>query len=535
MYLSKVSIIALLAAVWANSAEAVLSFETVEIAPPVSAFIEKPDAEMANDVEEAMELHSLLHELPMVRDAQIQNEKMQSYYEKNQKSLEDMEACNQEQLSRLFKEPDQAWSKIKNALKVKESEAVALVGPAVELRPDGKYSDEEMNAAVTETFALWKGSADILTDVYAHPENWGEIKEGADSFPLWSDQKYWYDKEWDNKYAQLNAYFGVAETDRPLLEDKDKYDARHYEKVKEAHAVYLAALVEKYPDKARALPADLAAAPESAPSPLPPYNEIVTYPYGEERSMEIYPSMPEPWQKFIDSAGQDQNPVGEMAQVYGPDMTLKDEVLQGAVPLENRLHAYVQQSKQTDAFKKMASGISETTAAISEDFNNRLEKYGLNRPELNLTDFAVYSEVEKALNEKKEAFLMMAETRLKDTTPQDIEVDRAQNMLRFMGQTEYLKRLKSENPDYFNFLRQTVMTSQLETDLAVVKALRMDKKAEVEITETNAPDIESAIRQARLQKMQQDKQIKEGDAALETFLDRPMNEQCIFEDRDFDD
>lgn len=534
MSLSKVSMIAGAMALMATSAEAVLSFETVALPEPVQVSLENTTP-TENDVEEAMELHSLLHELPMIRDIQVQNEKTQRYYEKNKKALAEMDECNQEQMGRLFQNPDQVWDKMKKAMQLKEHEAVAVVAPGLGLDATDNKAGAATDAMVKETFALWQGGAEILTDVYANPENWGTLKKDGDSFPLWSDQKYWYDKEWDNKYTELNAYFGAPASDRPMLEDQDRYDARHYDKVKEAHEAYLAALREKYPDKARALPSDLALAPQEAPKPLPPFNEIVTYPYDGDRAQEVYPAMPEPWQKFVNSAGQDQNPVGEMAKVYEENGQLSSDVLQGEIPLENRLNAYQQQHKQTDAMQKLATGMSESTAALSADLNQRLEKYGLNQEELNLMDYATYSEIEKALKEKKEAFLIQAESRLKEVGPKEIEADQIQNKLRFMGQEDYLQQLKVENPDYFNFLRQTVMTSQLETDAAVVKALRVDKNAEVEITETNAPDIEMALKQARMQKMQQAKQLKGVDEAMEKMMDRPINDQCLFENRDFDD
>ena len=81
----------------------------------------------------------------------------------------------------------------------------------------GTFSDERL----AETVAYWSIGNEILMDVYQNQDAWGARKsEKAPSFPLWEDQKYVFDKAWDDTYIKLNAYFGgLGNSKRVVLFD----------------------------------------------------------------------------------------------------------------------------------------------------------------------------------------------------------------------------------------------------------------------------------------------------------------------------
>jgi len=146
-------------------------------------------------------------------------------------------------------------------------------------------------------------------------------------------------------------FFGVPPQGRPAIGD-EKYDYAKEEEVKKAHMEYMALLAASSPAKAAVLPV-LFQNPPQAPRPLPPKDEIVLYFTADDPMAQVYPELPEPWQKYAQNQFNDVNPNGEMAQDFKGGLTLTDEAKyrrQG-----NRLTAYAVRSDVADGSDRLES------------------------------------------------------------------------------------------------------------------------------------------------------------------------------------
>ncbi|MGN1063725.1 MAG: hypothetical protein ACI4QM_05340, partial [Alphaproteobacteria bacterium] len=270
---------------------------------------------------------------------------------------------------------------------------------------------------IAEMLVHWSLGNDILTDVYAHQDAWGERKAPrAPSFPLWQDQKFFFDREWDAYYTKLNAFFGVPANGRPVIDDR-KYDYNRADETRAAHEAYVAALKAKNPQKALLMPEALKQGPAVAPRPLPPVRESVLYIGDVAQTHQIFPAWPEPWQKQIANNFAVYNTAGEMARDFVPkSFKIRDDVAQRDPALQNnRLNVYQLQKKQVDGAKKVLEASQVNVKSMQQTVQDGLNKLQIAASvDTDLLQEKTYKKVEDAIKEKKYALIAQIERQIRD-------------------------------------------------------------------------------------------------------------------------
>ena len=255
-------------------------------------------------LKEALNVHNLMVELRDIKTVEEQVIKASEQRQLYENKLAAMEKCSVDKLSSVFKNPNDVWRKMTSRYTQKEKDLTIYVNASQvaseqEIEEFNAYMNQGLmtDGVASELLSQWQIGREILTDVYANQDSWGERKtQDAPSFPLWEDQKYLFDKEWNKKYEAINLYFGVPPQGRPLIGD-ERYDYAKADELEKAHNTYLALLAAKNPVKAATLPNEMKKVPV-APKPLPPKMEYLVYLESADPKKAIYPSLPEPWQEY---------------------------------------------------------------------------------------------------------------------------------------------------------------------------------------------------------------------------------------------
>lgn len=390
-------------------------FTFVKVAqPPVKEEPTKEVVPVEYLMTQALDLHLTQSRIPQLKKALKDQQERLAELQTAQKKFEAITDCNIKRLQEQFKNPEEVWNKMTAVYDQREKDLAIYINSSEVPSPESlekktdinNYSDRE----ISEMLLHWSLGNEILTDVYANQDKWGTRKAPkSPSFPLWEDQKFLYDQKYNDKYTKLNAYFGVPPQMRPVITDEVKYDYNRADEMVAAHNAYLAKLTASDPKRALTIPAELKNPPEVAPRPLPPVEESVLYIGDVEKSHQIFPAWPEPWQKQIENNFANYNTKGELAKDFRPrSFKVKDEVL-ARDPSEqnNRLNVYQQQKKGVDAAQKM---LEVSTLEVSE-FANVLQE-GLNRGgipasvgTLNLKDEKSFENLQNRLKAEKLALI----------------------------------------------------------------------------------------------------------------------------------
>ena len=457
-------------------------------------------------IEAAMDVHNLMLSLRDLESSGKQYAIASQIAQLDEKRLKALEECSINKMADQFKDPKAVWEKMKAEYDRREKELSIYVNstePPTEEQQKAfeNYLEKgEMTPEmVAEMYAPWQIGRDILIDVYQNQDKWGERKDKkAPSFPLWEDQKYTFDKEWDAYYTKLNAYFGVPPVGRPVIGD-EKYDYAKAEEVEKAHKVYLAALVAKNPAKGALLAAALKN-PPTAPKPLPPKNEIVIYMETQNPNNQVYPAMPEPWQVYAKDGFKDINPKGEMAKDFEKGLALKEEAKNERQA--NRLAAY-SSLKQSMEGKQIVEGITLLGATRQEDrLLLNLSKYVKVTPDTDLFNPEVRENILEQLQAKQVELVAEAEKVLASQNKEESETLPVSNL----EDIEDFAELKEINPDAFKDIKRQMPATVYEQDEWIIKALKADPKGLVFINEVSAGEV--------------DKLLKE-EKARAAFFDRP--------------
>lgn len=405
---------------------------------------------------EALDLHLTQTRIPQLKKAMQEQQERLKDLQTAQKRFDALNECNIKRLQEQFKNPKEVWDKITNTYDQREKDLAIYINSSeipttayLEKKTDiNSYSDQE----ISEMLLHWSLGNDIMTDVYANQDKWGTRKAPkAPSFPLWEDQKFLYDQKYNDKYTKLNAYFGVPPQGRPIITDEIKYDYNRADDMIAAHNAYLAKLTASDPKRALTIPADLKSPPEVAPRPLPPVQESVLYVGDVEKTHQIFPAWPEPWQKQIDNNFANYNTKGEFAKDFRPrSFKVKDEVLtRDPSEQNNRLNVYQQQKKGVDA----ASKLLEVASLEVSEFSDVLQD-GLNRGQiptsvnsLSLKDEKTFGNLQNQLKTKKLALIEKIEKNLKGH-PREYMIQTTLNALKkdANGKT-YITPVNAENVD----------------------------------------------------------------------------------------
>lgn len=438
----------------------------------------------------ATEAHTLLKQLRSLRSEGYKLAKWEEKYKEAQERFEQLNECNVKRLSSHFKDPKAVWEKMTSAYDAGEKELAIYINSSESAgdsgieKVDGKttYTDQE----IAEIMAHWSLGNDILTDVYANQDKWGERKSPkAPSFPLWKDQKYFFDKDWNDYYIKLNTYFGAPLNGRPKIDDR-KYDYNRADETLAAHQAYMNVLKAKNPQKSLLLPDDLKAGPVVAPRPLPPSEESTFYIGDIEKTHQIFPSWPEPWRKQIENNFADVNTKGELANDFIPrTFRLKKEV--GGIDgteRNNRLNIYQSEKKNVDAVKKMVEASKALVKSKQQTLQTSLNQANINMSVgIDVTNPKEYAKLEKAINDLKNDYIKQVESRLDSS-----------------------------------FLNSSIKQE--------IEALKKDKEGKVSISKYNAIGIEQSLLEVDAIEALQKKQEQFADDQMKKSQ-KPINKKCL--------
>jgi hypothetical protein len=469
-----------------------LTFDTIK--PVDKSRVMNVNGMSRKALKEAMKLHNLMVEL---RDVELLENQVTQAVQKRQfheNKLNAMEKCSVNKLSTTFKNPEEVWNKMTEEYAKREKDLTIYINASQtateqEIKDFNAYMErgEMTEDVVSELLSEWQIGNEILTDVYANQDSWGERKsKDSPSFPLWEDQKYIFDKEWDKKYEAINLYFGVPPQGRPAIGD-EKYDYARAEQLEKAHATYLAILMAKDPVKAAALPASMRKAPV-APRPLPPKMEHLVYLETNNPKKAIYPAIPKPWQEYEKENFLDVNPKGEMAEDFTSGFNLTEEAKKA--PQKNRLlHRSgllndVDGAKQYEALvlKKVKGKIAYILTQISEY---------ISIDNVDLLNSDSRQKVLSQLQEKYKELVLKAEEEVGNAPVEDdVLLPKAD-----LERIEDLAVLKEINPEAFAELNNEMPNSLLERDKMLLKALKTDMEGRVFLNEVNAGDVDKMLKE----------------------------------------
>ncbi len=450
-------------------------------------------------LKEAIRLHNLMFELNELESIEYQVTRSVQTRQLYEKKLTAMEKCSVNKLSDTFKNPNEVWNKMTSEYEQKEKDLTIYINASQtaneqEIKDFNAYMErgEMTEGVVSELLSQWQIGNEILTDVYANQDKWGERKtEDSPSFPLWEDQKYIFDKEWNKKYEAINLYFGVPPQGRPAIGD-EKYDYAKAEKLEKAHAAYLAILMAKDPIKAATLPASMKKAPV-APKPLPPKMEHLVYLETSDPKKAIYPAIPEPWQEYEKDGFRDVNPKGEMAEDFSSAFNLTEEAKKASQ--KNRLIHHAGLLQDVDGAKQYEKMVLDNA---TRKLNLMLSKLSEYIPVDNI-DLLKSDDRKKALSqlqERHKALVGKAEEELsKISTEDDLLLPKAD-----LDRIEDLAALKEINPEAFAELNNELSNSLFERDKILLKALKTDVEGRVFLNEVNAGDVDKMLKESKAMK-----------------------------------
>ena len=479
-------------------------------------------------LERAIRLHDVMvdvRNLEHVRDQVLVRVKQQILEEARLKALE---KCSVEKLADQFEDPEEVWQKMKDEYDRRE-QALAVAVNASEPATDAEVEAYEADMAdgkvspaiAAELFAPWKIGNEILTDVYQNPDNWGNRKQEATSFPLWRDQKYQVDRQWDETYTEINRHFGAPEEGRPEIGD-ERYDYARADEIEKAHLKYLNDLAVKYPEKVASLPNRLEKA-VLPPRPLPPKNEVVVYLRTEDGNGQVYPALPAPWQAYAEEGFKDIAPDGEMADDFGEGMVLKEEALDRQEP-KNRLSAYAAQRDAIIGNGFMTEKVLTRAEAQMQFLRAKIAVFVPIEEDADLLDPEVYTDVLDRLQAKYQDVLKDAETELAQRRPEQEDTYRFADMN--LDDIEDFAKLKEMNPDAFAEVQSYIPSSPYEQDRQLLKALASDPEGRVFLNEINAGDVDKMMKESEaMRALIKEQTNRDKDFALQASVE--IDETCL--------
>ncbi len=484
-------------------------------------------------LQKALAVHNAMNEMRTLLQKQKNQEVMQKNLELQQKKMKAMQQCNIKRLAKDFKNPEDVWKKMTDEYDTRERDLAIYINSADDMTDEqratlkenlenGYFSDESL----AEVMAYWDIGNDILTDVYANQDKWGErLSPDAASLPLWEDQKYIFDKEWNQKYEAINLYFGVPPNGRPLI-GEERYDYKNTDQLQAAHDAYLAALTAKNPVKAALMPPEMREA-MVAPKPLPPKEESVMYIETDDPEKRVYPALPEPWRQYQADHFRDINPNGEMASDFSRGLELKDSAKnRTSAEQNNRLTVYQALKKELDGAEKMdlamKQSVDQTAASVQQKLMNNLDLSG----EVDLTDSKAVEDVMNRLRAEKDRMIALAEAQLAEEAKWEaLAWDQLADKQRLESSSAMVE-LSKTNPAYYEKVKDVLGTSVVQRNRELLTALKKDTEAVVAITPTNAKDIDRKIREARAEEALLQKR-DEWEKELAAEEERPIDDLCI--------
>lgn len=434
-------------------------------------------------LKDALLIHNLMNEMPMLRDTAKTAENLKDQTELMVKMQKKLTSCNVQKLGKVFKNPSNVWGKMNTSYEQKRQ--------AVQ-----KESEKQDPLTMTIAQRLekdregWTASRDILMDVYENPAKWGEVNKDA-AFPLWKDQIALFEKQWNEFYDTLNAAYGVPLKGRPAVDEETRHNAQKYNEVLAAHKLYLAQISEGR----RVSNADIIKKnPPKAPKGLPKWQDIVRI---DQATGKAVPELPEPWREMSKDQFKNYVDGGEMAEFFnGKSLTPTAGAL---VNSKSDLESEYDMMLAVDALEKGTAGSMGAQAKMVEPFVQKLSELGIDTTNFDITNRGQYARVLKELKDKKKAAMEEAAKYInlleeQDRTNPDLVAKRKQ--LNEQKRARMSAEAQSATTGMDGVIQISQMSPAAQQRL-VLAALEKDSNASVHLTQTNAIEVDQLMREQR--------------------------------------
>ena len=469
--------------------------------PAPRSIVEKTYLSDKNEaMERALSIHNLMNEMADMRISANALMKIQKQGKQMGSFLEKVDSCNVGKMGDVFKNPQEAWNKMMNAYEQQRQGAEEKLDDKNQMFSTSSQDREK-------DLVGWNVGRSIMMDVYKNPEKWGELKSDA-SFPLWRDQIFLYEKQWNQFYENLNNAYGVPKTGRPNVAEDVRYNPQKYGQVLAAHRAYVSQI-----SKGKKVASSVQnAQPPKAPDPLPKWQDIVR----ADSKGRVYPEMPEPWKEMSKNEFKNYSPNGEMAEFFEGKSLRPTEAAQAGA--ESDLEKEYNIVLATDALQKGFAGAATSQNEMMQPVVKKLNKVGINTDGLDITDSRQYLDILKQLKALKKQSIAEAYSYIEKLEEQDKNNPELVERRKSQSQQQVnrvSKQAQSVGADIEGIL-QSGQTSPTTKQKLILHALEKDEDALVYLTETNAVDVDQLIRERR----STDKLIAESQQQYDYTLDQ---------------
>ena len=469
-------------------------------------------------LDQALEIHNLMGEMPSLRDTAQTISDLKEQEKITKEMLKSMSSCHAKKLGKVFKNPDVVWNK---ALSVYEQKR--LVKQNKQNDPNIDKLTLSLRDRLDNESTGWTISRDILMDLYENPERWGAVnKEGA--FPLWQDQISLFDKKWNQFYEELNASYGAPLKGRPAVDEETRHNVQKYDKVLAAHKAYVAQIsAGKGKNTAKVATQN----PPRAPKGLPRWQDIARI---DPMTGKVTPEMPAPWKEMSSEKFKDYSDGGEMASFFeGKSLTPTD---MAKADWKSALEQEYELNLAVDSIENgIKMGLNSQKEMI-QPFIERLKENGVVvNDDFDISDRNQYMDVQKQLIDLKKKAMEDAYKYVERLEQQDKTHPKyAEKRKKLMTQKQ--ARLSSEAQRAGADISDAIQVGQMSPIVQqkmTLAALEKDEKGSVYLTETNAINVDQLMRERK----STDKIIKESYQQVSAALEKqngslPQIEKCEF-------
>lgn len=402
-----------------------------------------------------------------------------------------MKNCNIKQLSNIYEDPAEAW---KNITAEYDNRELDLKLSMLNSAPKKLHTGEEIRA---ESMARWYLGKEVLSSLYATPEQYGTLKDGK-TFSLWEDQKYVYNEDVNEFIKNFNSKIGrIGKI--PGVSSQNSYQENE-----KAFNAYLKSL----PQKDLAKVSDAFKTFPKPPKALPPANEIVLLMDDPSQSKSVFPAWPEPWKKFINTGFKSYNPNGEMSQIFQEkSLVPKDEyTLKRTDEKNNRLNVYQGLRSLKNTADKNHEIAFEFQKEMVDTISADLKEFNLTE-QLDYEDVKSIDRVQNELMTKKQKYISSVRekiTKNQKNSPK-ITLSKESDFLKnfairpYSEQIDQLSSMERGSPEYVKAMN-ILNATQTQNHLNYVNALEMDLEGELTLGMSNATNVEHLKKEKEAEK-----------------------------------
>ena len=469
-------------------------------------------------LDQALEIHNLMGEMPSLRDTAQSISDLKEFEKTMKETLKQISSCNAKKLGKVFKNPEDVWSKVVTAYEQKRQ---------MKQNKQNNSNVDKLTLSLRDRMENettgWTISRDILMDLYENPEKWGAVNKGG-AFPLWKDQISLFDKKWNQFYEELNASYGVPLKGRPVVDEETRYNTQKYDEVLAAHKAYVAQISA---GKGRNTAKIASQNPPRAPKGLPKWQYIARI---DPMTGKVSPEMPEPWKEMSSEKFKNYSEGGEMAAFFdGKSLTPTDIA---NVQWKSNLEQEYELNMGLDSIETGVKMGLNSQKEMIQPFIERVREVGVVvNDDFDISDRNQYADVQKQLIDLKKKAMEEAYKYVERLEEQDrTKPAYAEKRKKLLAQKQ--ARLSPEAQQALGDASESIQSGQMSPIVQqkmTLAALEKDEKGSVYLTETNAINVDQLMRE----KKSTDKIVKESLQQVSTMLEKqnefiPQIGKCEF-------